>query len=265
MAFAVQTSSPWVRGTTRRTVQSAPPCAHLRQAARWRRVRMTAAEGGEEAEDEAPSDTYVPPSAAVATDDRGPLAARLLRLCALTARGQAASASQRDAVDTAASALEAISPISEPVNSGELDGVWALAYCSMPLFRTSPLLVGAATPLIEVGAVRQRVDLGTGRVTTDVDLTAFPMTTGTLRTVCTATPVGADRVELAVDSSTVVGGKLAGRVDMGGLSVDLPIAQIYQRLNRAVPETYFDTYYLDDTLRVSRSKSGTLYVYVKET
>ena len=221
--------------------------------------------GGDEAEDEAPSDTYVPPSAAVATDERGPLLSRLLRLCALTSRGQTASDSQRDAIDTAASSLEALSPITDPVNSGELDGVWSLAYCSTPLSRTSPLLVGAATPLLEVGAVRQRIDLGTGRVTTEVDVTAFPMTTGIVRTICTATPVGADRIELVVDKNNIVGGKLAGRLDLGGISADLPVAQIYQRLNRAVPETYFDTYYLDENVRVSRSKSGTLYVYVKES
>lgn len=223
---------------------------------------MTLAES-DSAEDEAPSDTYVP--AGDSGEELEKLSARLLRLCATTSRGQACAGGESDkaAVDSAASALEAVSPEPEPVNSELFDGVWLLAYCSAPLYQTSPLLLGAGTPLAEVGAVKQKVDLASGRITTDVEVVAFPYTTLTLRTVCSAVPTGADRVELVVEKSTVVGGKLAGRFDMGGLSLDVPVAALYERLRRAVPETFFDTYFLSPSMRISRSKSGTLYVYVK--
>lgn len=219
---------------------------------------------GDEAEDEAPSDTFVPPSSADDSAERAVLVTRLLRLCAGSARGQSATDAQRAAVESAASALEVMSPEAEPVNAPSFDGSWTLVYASSPLFRSSPLLMAAATPLLTVGGVRQRVDIAAGRCDTEVDVIAFPATSAVVRTAARATPVGADRVELTVENSTVVGGKLAGRVDLGGLSVDVPVAAIYERVKRAVPETYFDTYYLDDNLRISRSKNGTLYIYAKD-
>lgn len=267
-AFVSLCPSGWVNGTPLRgcTTSVHSGTMGLRLGSRWRRrdARMEASDG-DAAEDEAPSDTFVPPSLPdLGNGERTRLVARLLRLCAATSRGQTATDVQGAAVESAASALEAMSVETEPVNAPAFDGTWSLVYASTPLFRSSPLLLAAATPLLQLGAVRQRIDLGAGLVDTEVDVVAFPATTAVVRTAARATPVGADRVELAVDKSTVVGGKVAGRIDLGGLKVDLPVAQIYERVKRAAPETYFDTYYLDDNLRISRSKNNTLYIYVKE-
>lgn len=229
-------------------------------------------EGGEDesAEDEAPSDTYVPPGTELGSmfsddeNERAKLTTKLLRLCAITNRGQFANENQCEMIDTLASSLEALSPTMESVNSVGFEGVWTLAYLSIPLFKTQPLLIAGSTPLLEINNVRQRIELGIGRVTTDVQVVAFPKISATVRTTCTATPVGSDRIELVVDKSTIIGDKLGGQVDLGGLSVDIPIAKIYERIRGASPESYFDTYYLDDEVRISRSKSGTLYIYVKE-
>lgn len=236
------------------------------------RMMANGDEGGEDesAEDEAPSDTYVPPGtdmASIFSDDeseRAKLTTKLLRLCAITNRGQFASEGQREAIDALASSLEALSPTMESVNSPGFDGLWTLAYLSIPLFRTQPLLMPGSTPLLEINCVRQRIELAVGRVTTDVQVVAFPKISAIVRTASTATPVGSDRIELVVDKTTIIGDKLAGQVDLGGLSVDIPIAKIYERIRGASPETYFDTYYLDDDVRISRSKSGSLYIYVKE-
>lgn len=287
MGFVLSPISTWVIGSgrgsfavnsrlrsSRRVRCSQSNGGH--EAARIFRMVTNGDEGGEDesAEDEAPSDTYVPPGTELGQElgrvfsndetERAKLTTKLLRLCAITNRGQFANDNQRETIDTLASSLEALSPTMEAVNSVGFEGVWTLAYISAPLFKTQPLLMAGATPLLEINNVRSRIELGIGRVTTDVEVVAFPQITATVRTTSTATPVGSDRIELVVDKSTIIGDKLGGQVDLGGLSVDIPIAKIYERIRGATPESYFDTYYLDDEVRISRSKSGTLYIYVKE-
>lgn len=60
----------------------------------------------------------------------------------------------------AASVLEAANPTDSQVDTALIDGTWLLVYASKPLFKTTPLLLTAATPLLDVGQVKQmlRVD-----------------------------------------------------------------------------------------------------------
>jgi len=225
---------------------------------------------GDPAEDEAPSDTYVPAAEATRAVQPGgdaakrhELTTRLLRLAAVTSRGQSASEGQKAAVDDVVMALEELNPNPQPVETDLIDGLWSLVYSPAKLYTSNPFLFPGATPLLEVGQIRQRVAVDDGLLETEVDVLAFPVTSGTLKTSARLTPVGAERLEFTVEKTTITGGKIADRFDLGGISFDVPVEQILSRVKNASPETYVDTYYLDETLRISRSKRGTLYIYTR--
>lgn len=227
-------------------------------------------EGTDGAEEDAPSDTYVPASEAMddmgsnaAETKRTSMMARLLQLAAVTSRGQLATDGQMATMDDIVMSLEELNPNPQPVETDLIDGLWTLVYSSARLFQSSKLLMLAAKPLIELGQVRQRIAVNDGTLMTEVDLVAFPATSGTLKTTGRVTPVGAERLEVTVEKTTVTGGKLVNTLDLGGLSFDIPVEQILTRVRSMSPETYIDTYYLDDNLRISRSKEGKLYIYTR--
>ncbi|PXF46052.1 Chromoplast-specific carotenoid-associated protein C1, chromoplastic [Gracilariopsis chorda] len=225
---------------------------------------------GEEAEDEAPSDVAVPVGDAVKTmipgmDEakRTALVAKLLQYAAITDRGQSATDAQVSAVDDIVMSLEEVNPNPQPVEIDLIDGEWNLVYTAAKLFQTNPFLMAAATPLLQVGQVRQRISVDEGKLSTEVEVIAFPVTSWTVKTTGRITPVGAERLEVTVETTNITGGKIADRIDLGGISFDVPVEQIYSRIRNASPETYVDTYYLDETLRISRSKEGKLYIYTR--
>lgn len=228
------------------------------------------ADVGDDAEDEAPSDTYVPAAEALKSllpgadeSKRTALIAKLLQLAAVTGRGQIASDSQMAAVDDIVMSLEEINPNPQPVETDLIDGTWTLVYTSSKLFQSNPLLMAAASPLLQLGQVRQKISVDDGTLVSEVDIVAFPLTTGTIKTSGRVTPVGAERLEITVEKTNVTGGKIADRLDLGGISFDLPIQDIYSRIKKTAPEMYLDTYYLDETLRISRCKQGKLFIYTR--
>lgn len=223
-----------------------------------------------DAEDEAPSDTYVPAAEAVKSmlpgaeeSKRESLIASLLRLAAATSRGQLATESQMSAVDDIVMSLEEVNPNPQPVETDLIDGTWTLVYSSTKLFQSNPFLMAAITPLLQLGQVRQKIAVDDGKLVTEADIIAFPVTSGTVKTTARLTPVGAERLELTVETTTITGGKIADRFDLGGISFDVPVEQIFSRLKNTMPSSYLDTYYLDDQLRISRSKQGKLFIYTR--
>lgn len=255
---------PHVRGMA----TNGPPLRAGRGArrARWRMQDV----GGEDAEDEAPSDTYVPGGEGVAStlpgaedSKRKALTNRLLQLAAATSRGQLATDSQTAAMDDLVMSLEEINPNPQPVETDAIDGVWTLVYAGTKLLRSNAFVALALSPVLQVGQVTQKVSVDEASLITDVEFIAFPLTTVTVSTKASVTPVGAERLEVSVMNSTVTGGKIAEKLDLGGLSFDIPVRQIYSRIKNMQSETYIDTYYLDESLRISRSKQGDLYIYTR--
>lgn len=222
------------------------------------------------AEDDAPSDTYVPAAEASPTSNpiqavtkRMSLVKRLLKLSSFTLRGQEATDAQAAAVDDIVMALEEMNPTSMPVNSDKIDGLWFLAYSNAKLFQSGKFFTAAIKPVLQLSQVRQRINVNDGTLVTEGDILLFPATSATVTTTTRIIPIGGERLEVTVEKTTVTGGKLLSTLDLGGLSFDVPVEQILSRLRNMSPETYIDTYYLDDDIRISRSKEGKLYVYTR--
>lgn len=189
---------------------------------------------------------------------------KLLEVAAATDRGQLATSAQKEAVEDLVSMLEAANPTDSPVDTALIDGTWLLVYASKPLFKTTPLLLAAATPLLVVGQVKQTLRVDSGELVNDVDVTAFPLISATVSTTARVTPVTGERLELVVEKTGVKGKNIAGKLDLGGIGGSLPVEQLYGKLkNGAVPETFLDTFYLDEKMRISRGKGGAIYVYSK--
>lgn len=225
---------------------------------------------GDGAEDETPSDSYVPPADAlksiipgVESSKRDGLISNLLQFAAATSRGQLASDSQISAIDDIVMALEELNPNPQPVETDLIDGTWTLVYSSAKLFQSNPFLMAAVTPLLQLGQIRQKIAVDDGKLVNEAEVVAFPATSGTVKTTARITPVGGERLELTVETTNVTGGKILNRLDLGGISFDVPVEQILSRIKNMSPETYIDTYYLDDRLRISRSKQGKLYIYTR--
>lgn len=228
-------------------------------------------EAGGEAEDEAPSDSWVPPApAAAAVADAvgelgvtGPAMRELLAVAAATDRGMYATGAQKARVEEAVAKLEEANPTEAPVETDEIDGEWVLVYASGMGESAGAKAVGiAARPVVRIGQVRQNLMLDEGRLVSEVDVVLFPEISGVVKTTARVTPVGGERLEVGVEKTTVVGGSVLDRFDLGGISFDVPVEQIYQRIKGTAPEMVLDTTYLDDSLRISRSKNK-LFVYTR--
>lgn len=255
--------------------RSRPATVQRPRIARCRVYRTdTVASAGDDsdsasAEDEAPSDSFVPPGTASAiadkvtgtTDERKGLIVEVLSLASATARGQFATGGQKSRVEDLVAKLEDLNPTEAPVETDDIDGQWVLLYSSNKIFSGNPLLSFAAKPVLEAGQIRQTIRVDEGKLISEVEVTAFPEVTGVVKTTARVTPVGGERLEVGIEKTTVSGGSVAGRFDLGGLSFDIPVEDIYQRLRGSTPDLYLDTTYLDEYIRISRSKNGKLFIF----
>uniref|UniRef100_A0A7S1TNQ2 Plastid lipid-associated protein/fibrillin conserved domain-containing protein n=1 Tax=Erythrolobus australicus TaxID=1077150 RepID=A0A7S1TNQ2_9RHOD len=238
-------------------------------AARCRRaaVRMQAQNGGD---DSMPSDTPVLSNAAeqMNVDDkhsRSKLVQKVLRLAACTNRGRLASAAQGSAMEELVLQLESVNPNTHPMETDTINGTWKLVYFMKPAGAGGPFEAFLKVQkLVEFGEITQMIDLDRSVLTQEAQLFSFPGVSSTVTTTARVTPVGPERMEVVLESTAVKGNALLEKLDLSAIDLSLPIGDLYERVRGAVPETYFDTYYLDDELRVSRDKRGNLYVFIKE-
>uniref|UniRef100_A0A7S2ZQH8 Plastid lipid-associated protein/fibrillin conserved domain-containing protein n=1 Tax=Rhodosorus marinus TaxID=101924 RepID=A0A7S2ZQH8_9RHOD len=205
----------------------------------------------DEAEDEAPSDTAVPTSADIdnsvgVSQSRSDLTTQLLEISAVTNRGQTASAEQKSLIEDIVASLEADNPNPAPVETDAIDGRWNLIYSSTPFYKVNPLLATTASPFLEVGQVRQTISMETSELINEIEITAFPMLTGAVVANGRITPVGAERLEFALEKVSIKGGSAFERFDLGALKLDIPVEEIYQRVRGTLPETFVDTYYVSN-------------------
>ncbi|GJD09593.1 Plastid lipid-associated protein 2, chloroplastic [Galdieria sulphuraria] len=179
-------------------------------------------------------------------------------------RGQNASHKQRLAIEELASSLETLNPTPNPVEATQMDGWWYLSYVSEKFYATNALLAAASiTPLVSVGQVRQQISIASGELTNEVDLILFPNITGTLVTKARINPLDGERLQVSNETTTIRGKSIGEQFDLGSLKLDIPVDELIRRLKGTSPESFLDTYYLDEDLRISRTQGGRLFVFTR--
>eukprot|EP00871_Galdieria_phlegrea_P002450 jgi/Galph1/3205/GphlegSOOS_G1852.1 len=185
----------------------------------------------------------------------------LYQLCASTDRGQTSRPEQRSEVEDLAAQLEALNPNPNPLDGTKANGIWELIYSSVPFYKTSPFLLAAATPFLRVGQWRQTISVVYGELVNEVDVEAFPGLMGTVVQFARVTPVGGERLEIAIEKTSLKGRSIADKLDLGGIHVDIPLGDILRRVQGSTSEIFLDTFYLDDELRISRTRGGRLLIF----
>lgn len=190
------------------------------------------------------------------------LKGEILQMAAATGRGVFADENQQRDIQMMVDALESLSPSLSPVEDGQINGRWQLLYTSTDIYSLSPLLMPLKlTPLAQIEGIYQSVDLSAGEVVFEVTVNQFPGITGTLVSTSRAIVQGPERLSLSLTSSGVKGGSALGRLPLDMVQLDVPVEQALSALQQQIPETFLDTFYLDDNMRISRSDSGNFFIF----
>jgi hypothetical protein len=189
---------------------------------------------------------------------------KLLQLAASTGRGDLASTAQRNLVEDLVTQLESMSPTVSPLESADINGKWQLVYCSKPLYKINPFYLPAATPLGNLGVITQTINMDLGELVNEAEVHSFPAVNGVVVSVSRVLPVSETRMELLVERVTLRAKDVAGRFDLGGLKLDIPVEGFYDRLQGGQPgRPFLDIIFMDEDLRVCRGKQRTIYAFTK--
>jgi len=252
------------------------------------------------ADDNSPSDydtSDLPPTIKeVAFDDkeedvgiRDALKRELLLLASVTDRGAYSTKEEQDIVTDLVAQLEALNPTKDPARN--CSGEWDLGYASTKqLFRSSPFfqsiriavdnpevtengfaLHAQATSGSRVGRVRQMISKS--KLISEVDLEVgmapgIPLSIrGTVVSTAALDVVSNTKWELQIETTKVKGSNVPFLQDMldDVLQVELPVGDFYDAVSGTVPIVPLTTFYVDDTLRITRDVDENFFVFVKES
>jgi len=219
---------------------------------------------------------------------------KILAIAAASARGEAATSSQKDQARGLLEALCSMNLIAEPAYDDLLNGDWELVYTETFPFRSSPFFWGVGKLLGSnsdffysahdhqtsmfgggCGRVVQTIDLKAKKITSDVIVKASvglpllgfsPLFSGfgSVITSGEANPLGGDSIAVPLSSlSTTV------RQDdtsifpalnfLNGSTV--PVGDIMSRIANGSSDVLMTTKYLDENFRVSALEDGSMLVY----
>lgn len=252
------------------------------------------------ADDGSPSDydtSDLPPETKeVAVDDkeedvaiREALKRELLLLASVTDRGAYCSKEEKDIVIDLVAQLEALNPTKDPASHCE--GEWDLGYSSTQFFRSSPFFqsirvaVGddnkdvtengfalheQATSGSRVGRVRQIVTAE--KLISEVDLEVgmlpgIPLSLqGTVVTIAKKNVVSDKGWELRIENTKVKGSNIPlFNTFMDDRQVELPVGNFYNTLQGKIPVIPLTTFYVDETLRITRDVDENFFVFIRES
>ncbi len=188
----------------------------------------------------------------------------LLDILASKNRGLTASDSEKQSIDTLIIRTEAFNPTPKPIeNPALLNGDWRLIYTT-----SSSLLNLGRIPLSQLGNIYQCIRTDTSSVYNIAEVNSLPYLSSLVSIVAKFTPLNAQRVQvnfvrsiaglqkmLDYRSPTAWIDRLNGGQKLP--AIDFPI-------NNLNADSWLDTTYLDQTMRISRGNQGSVFVLVKD-
>ncbi len=188
----------------------------------------------------------------------------LLDILANKNRGLTASESEKQSIGTLIARTEAFNPTPNPVECPELlNGDWRLIYTT-----SSSLLNLGRIPLSQLGNIYQSIRTDTSSVYNIAEVNSLPYLSSLVSIVAKFAPVNAQRVQVNFVRSIAGLQKMLDyqspttwidRLKSGkGLpAIDFPI-------NSTNADSWLDTTYLDETMRISRGNQGSVFVLLKD-
>jgi hypothetical protein len=178
--------------------------------------------------------------------------------------GLEASKREQQAIQTAIEVTEATNPTSQPCNSPTLlNGDWRLIYTT-----SGSLLNLGRIPLSQLGNIYQCIRTDTSSVYNIAEVNSLPYLSSLVSVVAKFAPLSDRRVQVNFVRSIAGLQKMLDyrspatwidRLNSGSKlpAIDFPI-------NSPNTDSWLDTTYLDETMRISRGNQGSVFVLVKD-
>jgi hypothetical protein len=188
----------------------------------------------------------------------------LLDILATKNRGLTASDNEKQLIDALIVRTEAFNPTPNPVECPELlNGDWRLIYTT-----SSSLLNLGRIPLSQLGNIYQSIRTDTSSVYNIAEVNSLLYLSSLVSVVAKFTPTNAQRVQVNFVRSIAGLQKMLDyrspttwidRLNSGQKlpAIDFPI-------NSTNTDSWLDTTYLDETMRISRGNQGSVFVLLKD-
>jgi len=215
---------------------------------------------------------------------RTELKRELLLLSSVSDRGLFLSKEEKDIVVDIVTQLEALNPTGDPAR--ECIGEWDLVMTSTQAFRSSPFFQAvravlndgdtaenafnfheATTSVGKVGRVRQIIRED-GSFVSEVDLElglmpGMPVTIkGTVVSKATYEVIGPEQWDLTIATTQIKRSNVPFLNQLlDNYPLEVPVGDVYDKIRGSVPVAKLKTYYVDDSLRITRDLDDNFYVF----
>ena len=213
---------------------------------------------------------------------------KLLQIGAMTNRGEFLA--NKDEVADIVASLESLNPAFDSVQDGlkpSIQGEWELVYTDAQLFESSPFflvireLLGsleasrakeifrmhrAATATGQIGRIKQVIS--GDELTSKVDLKVgiFPgqpfSILGTVVSTAACTIEDDYNLRLKIRDTKIEDSNLPFFKSFENFA-KMPVSNVVETLFKKVPESLLVTYFIDDTMRITRNQDDSIFVYVR--